>query len=248
MVRCLVSVAALAAVAGSAHAGVTEISVFRQLAARARYGSFQTPTVDAQNNTNETVGVFNDTRTANVPTGSTATATATQNTSVFSGLYSGLIQAQASTGGNSGGTADASTSYGPAGDSFATTFAVAFEVDVPTLARFTGSAVATRAGSGGSIICQALLGDVLNGSPQPATIFAQPTANSPMVSWDQQIMLMPGHRYSFVATVNASQSNTFSPTGGTSTSIINFDITIPTPATASLLGMAGLAAMRRRRR
>lgn len=192
--------------------------------------------------------MFNDTRTATVVSTGTATATAMQNTSVFSGLYSGSIQAQASTTGNGGGTSDASTSYGPAGDSFATTFAVAFEVSEPTLARFTGSAVATRSGSGGSIICQALLGDVLNGVPQPATIFAQPTANAPMVVWDQQIMLMPGHRYSFVATVNASVNNTFSSNGGSATSTITFDVNIPTPATAGLLGLAGLTALRRRRR
>jgi hypothetical protein len=247
-VRILIGAIGACAIVGSASAAVTETSIFRQLASRARGGSFSTPTVDQHNNTNEIPGLFNDSQVSQVSGAGASSATAQQNTTVTpGGLYFGSIRADAAAAGNSGGTSDSSCSYGPVGSSFQTTFSVGFTVDAPTLAHFAGSAVATRTNSTGSIICQAILGDVLNGSPQPATLFAQPTANAPMVSWDQLIMLQPGHLYSFTATVNASQSNTFSSTSGAASSLINFDIAIPAPASGSVLALAALGLRRRRR-
>jgi MYXO-CTERM domain-containing protein len=243
-----VALAAACTVAGSATAAVMEVSIFRQTAARASAGSISTPIVDSSGQSNTVMGAFTDTRMASVTGEGAASATSMQDSLIGNGSYAGSLSAAAMAAGNGAGTSGASCSFGSSPNNFSTTFSVAFMVDEPTTARFTGTAVATRSGSGGSIVCQALLGAVLNGVPQGTTIFAQPTANAPAVMWDQMITLMPGIRYSFTANTNATQNNTFNANGGSSNSSIQFNVTVPAPGAMGLLAMAGVCVARRRRR
>lgn len=246
-VRALCVIAATGAAASVASATVTELSIFRQTAVRARSGSIGTPTTDQSNNTNQVMGPFVDSRTATATGAGASFENVTHNTNISNGFYTGTMHADGHADGNSGGSSDSSASYGSSPNAFQSTFSVAFSVDVPTLAHFFGNAVCTSSGGGSSGGAQIIFGDTLDGVPQSPIILAQPTSNLGVLPFDVFINLLPGHRYSFTATTTANTNRTFAAGAGNASSDINFTADIPAPGAAALLGLGGLCTLRRRR-
>jgi len=252
-VRCCAFVSAAGVVlASGAMATVTEVpgSPFRQVSARGRSGTFSAPTSNTDTNQNLVFGPFIDSRMATSPDG-TATAHASQNTDLENGFYTGTLHGDAATNGlSTQNVSDAATNYGSA-PSFQTTFSVAFTVDVMTTGHVFGSVSALKgvlSGSQQSANVTVLIGDTVNGVPQnPNPLLVQLTTTGTL-PFDQMITFLPGHRYSVTASVNVSAGGTFVSAASSASGDVNFTAVIPAPASAGVLGLAGLATLRRRRR
>lgn len=253
-VRYALIVAACGASASSALADLTELSMFRQVATRARFGGFSPAPAEIVTNSSAgytLYGPFVEDRTSISPdTNHSSLAHSTQNTHVGNGYYFGSLHANTSAIGNPSGTSDAGSNYGTSPNNFQTTFSVAFTVTEPTMGRIFGT-VSTSRTSSASTNAPALflIGDILlPGTPQPALLSVQPTAAGSPVSFDQMFTFIPGHRYSITASINLSSALTGQSGSTSASSDINFTALIPAPGTGVLLGGAGLLAMRRRRR
>jgi hypothetical protein len=251
LVRTCAFVTASGLLASGALATLTEVSgsLFRQVSARGRSGSVSSPASNTDTNSNLVFGPFIDSRVATSPDTS-AMAHANQNSNITAGgPYSGTLHGDASSSGNSGGYSDATTNYGSA-PSFQTTFSLAFMVDALTTGHVFGSISATKGiitGSQQSVNVQLLIGDTVGGVPQsPPPLLVQLT-NTGTTPFDVMINFVPGHRYSLTASVNVSAGGVFVSGASSGSGDATFNLTVPTPGGAGLLGLAGLVALRRRR-